>query len=1038
LEKILMVTFTKPAVAELESRIRQFVRRAYKYALNLETVNQSIRKIVDDAGKENSKAALKKAVRSLDQLSVMTIHSYCERSLMQYPFETSQSFDSEIASDISAIRDQVVNDYWRKKITTLEKDLYIHFTKVLTRGMIQNALNKALEDKEYTCGEVNEEDTLQQIKKALEETNTSCNNFENQIRDNFHSIKSKILTGHAANFLKENSKSPAQFIHAYIDGYKKGTQYIQKSFPVEYELYSRYHSGKAALDDLSSQYIYHLFKQAIEGMRDKVVKYKAEKSVIDFNDQIRLLHLAMNTGVVNQALASQYDAVFIDEFQDTDLHQYEIFSKLFSEKILFYIGDPKQSIFGWRKADIETYKRAKGAVDQIYSMNLNFRSTDELIKALNNFFSFENPFADTQIGYQPVERGLLDLGTMTENNACVEPFEIYGFKKKAEIESFVLNETSRLLYTKEIKINGDRIKPSDIAIIVRTNKEGQVYKKAFSRADIPAVTVDDAKVMSSDEAVIIRYIMEAVIQPSRGAINRVLLNPCFGKNTEDVERLNDEEHLDQFRELRSIWYGSGIYNMLFRFFDLYQVRVYSFKMGIDGQRILTNFYQIAEILHQAELQNKYTPNELWQWCNRAQSDDNDENEQRVESQDDAVKITTVHKCKGLTYKIIFAPHLDLNLTEYPIFDFREKGRYKFTHQPTDDQKKLWAEQTEQENRRLIYVALTRAQYKAYVCVNNTSFYKSSSIKNFPALTVQKQATIDIQAKVDDQISVKKDVAVFTPRPIPDIYIKNFFGIHSFSALSRAHFSAPFEKTELGEPGSYDQFIFQDLGRGANVGTALHSVFERLDFSNSGSWEQTLKEAAKYYPNILKEERFGLFRQLVTHVMNVELNCDKEKFALHQVTNEQKLSELEFCFALDKVNKTVINNILGEEADLTGEADIEGLMTGFIDLFFEHQGKYYILDWKSNFLGNNLVDYNKEGLSIAMKGSNYNLQYYIYTIALKRWLENKIQGFDYEVHFGGVIYLFLRGVRSENNSTGVFYARPSLENISELEKHFWPS
>ncbi len=1034
LEKILMVTFTKPAVAELESRIRKFVRQAYKYSLNIEIENQTIREVVDRSGKESSKNELIKAVQSLDQLSVMTIHSYCERSLMQYPFETAQSFDFEIATDISDIRDLVVDDYWRKKINTLDKDLYLHFTEFLTRRMIQDVLNKALEDKEYICGGIDEEAILKQIKESVQKTETARKTFENHIRENFQNIKGMVPTDrYAVNFLKNASISPLTFIEAYKDGYNKGTQYIQHSFPKEYDLCNGFMLEQKTLAELSHKFVYHLFKLAVDELTKKVVNYKADRRVIDFNDQIKLLHLAVNTGRVNTALASQYMAVFIDEFQDTDIHQYEIFSKLFSGKILFYIGDPKQSIFGWRKADIETYKSAKESVDNIYSMNLNFRSTGELINALNDFFSMDNPFADDQINYQQVERGLQNLGSMTENNADVEPLEIYGFNNKTEIEKFVVNAVRHLLVKEEININGERIRPSDIAIIVRTNREGRALKKSLSKADIPAVTIDNSKVMSSDEAETTRYLLETVMQPTRGAINRVLLNPCFGKNMKDVEELEDEKHLDQFRVLRSIWHDSGIYNMMFRFFDLYQVRKFGLEMGIEGQRILTNFYQIAEILHQAELQNKYTPNELWLWCKRAQNDNNDENEQRVESQDDAVKITTIHKCKGLTYKIVFAPFLDLIINEYPIFEFREQGEYKFTHQPDENQKKLWSEQIEQENRRLIYVALTRAQYKVYICINNSEKYNESSIKKFPLNNEKAWDTnvIDEGANIEPNESERPQ---FSNRPIPEIAIKNTFGIHSFSALSKAHHSAPFEKTLLGEPGHYDQFIFQDIGRGASVGTALHSIFERLDFNNTGSWDQTLKDASKYYPNIIKFERIDLFRQLVTHVMDVELNCDGEKFALNQVKNEHKLPELEFCFSLNKANKVKINALLGEEANLTGEADIEGLMTGFIDLFFRHNGKYYILDWKSNFLGNILEDYNHQGLSTAMKESNYNLQYYIYTVAMKRWLENRVPGVNYEKQFGGIIYLFLRGVRSKG-TTGIYFSKPSDEVIESLEQIF---
>jgi exodeoxyribonuclease V beta subunit len=274
--------------------------------------------------------------------------------------------------------------------------------------------------------------------------------------------------------------------------------------------------------------------------------------------------------------------------------------------------------------------------------------------------------------------------------------------------------------------------------------------------------------------------------------------------------------------------------------------------------------------------------------------------------------------------------------------------------------------------------------------------------------------------------------VFTPRPNPGIEIKNTFGIHSFSGLSKAHHSALFEIADLNEKDIYDQFIFQDLGRGASVGTALHSIFERLNFAEPETWEQTLKDASKYYSTIIKEESLDHFMQLVNHLMTTEIVCEGEKFALNRIKSAQKLPEMQFYFSMDSVNKTEINKILGEEADLEGEADIEGLMTGFIDLLFEYNGKYYILDWKSNQLGNSTENYNTAGMEEAMKGSNYNLQFMIYTVAVKRWLEKRVENFNYEKQFGGIIYVFLRGVR-EGSETGIFKTKPQADKIESLEK-----
>ncbi len=1032
-ENILMVTFTKAAVAELESRIRKFVRQAYRYASDRGTADQTIVAIVDSAGKENAGAELKKAVQSLDQLSVMTIHSFCEQCLTQYPFETRQSFRFDIATDISDITDLVVNDFWRRKITTLDLILFRHFSTSLTRDTIREVLIKALDDKEYIWEIIDEDDLLEQVLPFIASTEESLRNFENHIRQNFQSICSKEFSNKdAAKFIKKNSSSPSDFISSYVDGFKKGTKYIKDLFPDEYELYSEYVKQKGKLDELSNQYVYQIFGSAIEDLKARVASFKADRKVIDFNDQIKLLYQAVSEGHMNHVLSSHYDVVFIDEFQDTDNYQYEIFKGLFSEKIIFYIGDPKQSIYGWRKADIQTYLSARNDEDTIiYTMNRNFRSTPNLIEALNDFFSINDAFADPAINYHNVEAGLGNLGLMAERNVSVAPFDIYGFDNMSQIERFVVSEIGRIIGSGEFSINGRELKYSDIAVIVRKNKEGRKIKKALSRANIPAVTIDDAKVLGTDEAVIIRQLMEAVIKPQHGSINRVLLNPCFGIDIDLLLKLDDDIHLENFRALNKIWYESGIYNMIFRFLDLYQVRLFCLQVGIEGQRILTNLYHIAEILHQTELQKKSTPGELLSWCYLSKDDPNDEFQQRIESQDDAVQITTIHKCKGLTYKIVFAPFLDLKIAEFPIYEFREEGTYKFTHQPTDEQLGLWSNQTEQENRRLIYVALTRPQYKIYLCINNFWGFAKSSIKGFPIEKQVKWVEPENDAQPGPDPGPTRE-AEFSPRPLPEIQIKNTFGIHSFSALSKAHYSAPFEKQDLVDNDRYDQFIFQELGRGAKVGTALHNIFEHLNFNNPGEWMKALQDASKYWPRIIKEENLDLLRQLLVHVMNADISTGNDNLKLCNIKPAQKLPELEFFFSVDQVNKQALNEILGEEADLGGEADIDGLMTGFIDLVFEQNGKYYILDWKSNHLGNSVEDYGPAGLGLAMAGSNYNLQYMIYTVALKRWLATKIPDFDYDKHFGGVIYVFLRGVR-EKQTSGIFFTRPSLERVERLDK-----
>lgn len=381
-------------------------------------------------------------------------------------------------------------------------------------------------------------------------------------------------------------------------------------------------------------------------------------------------------------------------------------------------------------------------------------------------------------------------------------------------------------------------------------------------------------------------------------------------------------------------------------------------------------------------------------------------------------------------------------------DFKKDGKYYFTFNYSSlspEDQDLFKTQKEQENRRLIYVALTRPVYKCYISYMPRSYYgaikQSSMDELFGKYNNGNPDLINIADLSNIRIGIPerkfgitgKEKKKFFSRPSPAIEIKNTFGIHSYSELKSAHYTAPFEKAELGTPEDYNQFIFQDLGRGANIGTALHAIFERLDFGgDEESWKQTIKDASKYWSGILKEEKLDQFMQLLHNVMYADIPLVENGFSLKKIDAGHKLQELEFYFSLDRINKVEVNKLLGDEADLSGKADIEGLMTGFIDLLFEHNGKYYILDWKSNHLGNSTHNYDEEAMFEAMKGSSYDLQYMIYTVAMVRWLKSRNPAFDYEKHFGGIIYVFLRGARA-GKKTGIYTSRPDKEQIEELDK-----
>ena len=1085
IDKILMVTFTKAATAELELRIRKFVRMAYRYASAGHSCDKEITDLVDKAGKQNSLPRLKSALQSLDNLSVMTINSFCQKTIGEFTFETKQSFDFEIVTDDSLILKNATNRFVRETLNLLDYEQYKEITKDVKIEVMDKMLRNHLQEMRFLDAENYVE--LADIKKNKE---VKYKALKKAIEDNLHKIQASDIGPRTD--LGRNRSTAELFLPQFI---KYCCERKEKIKHFEFIYYPNGKEYAEACDNASQLYV-DFFKKASE----EIERIKKSKGLISYDDQIKTIHAAMGNDQFKTLLKEKYDAIFIDEFQDTDKYQYEIFNDVFKGKNLFYIGDPKQSIYGWRGADLDTYKMAKDEKDvSMHTLKTNYRSTSRLLEALQELMNFSgdsedsNMFMDGKIPFEPVKSGNKKLGDIKVNEKEVAPVTILKFSPNDfEVNYEKVASEVLMLLSGDNTLNGKKISPKDIGILTRTNEEARATKKVLAKLGIPSVLRDDKRVMSSDEASLVRYLIMAAINPQRGAIYRVInqtqfgFTPCplnareegkevitgtiEGQTLTELQKLDETIHIDFFLELRNILQKQGVYNMIARFLDIYGIRKRC-QNDPEGQRLLTNINHIAEILHKLERKAKLTPDELVVWLQRTQDDSNEEYQLRVESDDNAVQISTIFKAKGLQYNIIFAPFLSFFPRSYKngqVVSFKKQTpakddkvetqkEYVFTMKYTgleDTDKPLKPKQDEQENRRLIYVALTRAVYKCYISLtpktrkarngNETVVESSLSaiLSHFKGgcdlieeidLGQPETETQDQEEKLKKwEPMVQEGAPGFTPRH-PDLTtddMKAPLQVHSFSALNKKHFYAPFEKEELKE--AYEHFIFQELGRGANVGTALHSIFERLDFSNQGSWAQTLADSAKYYPNILKEEWKDHFHILLGHTMNTIISLDREAFKLSQITSPKKLPELQFNFSVNQANKEVINGYLGEDAHLGGDAGLEGLMTGFVDLLFEHNGRYYILDWKSNHLGNSLEYYNQKGLEEAMTANNYHLQYMIYTVAVKRWLESKIDGFDYDQHFGGVIYLFLRGVR-QDSTTGIFKTVPERKKIEELDK-----
>ena len=1077
IKEILMVTFTKAAVAELEERIRLFIRTAYQLSKNESIEDPAISKIVTDAIKANGEAEvsqlLRDAVIFLDETSVLTIHSFCQQTLTEFAFETNQLFGATLLQDTSLIVENAVNKFWRRYITSIPTPLLLQIKDNLIRENIIKIVKNNLDGKRY-----NNYDPLKENNLNEEYYNSTTNEIENfskqyelqksllyqSIIDNKETLKITCASDRYTNkSLLPLVDSPEEFV-AYMIG-KRESGYITKLFGDLLNTWDECEAIYLQKINCIGLLIDNIYYAAITEVSAGVKKYKLQNNQVSFDDLISNLHTAIvkkeNPALI-AALQNKYKAVFIDEFQDTDRQQYEIFKKAFNTNtILFYIGDPKQSIYAWRKADIATYFKAYDDVQRRYSMNENYRSSEAYIKAMNVFFqptadfdTFHYPPGEQSIQYIPVNSPATNTkGQLLFNEEECVPISINYQPNKPAIEYAVAAQVIELLSNKNLKIFKNNvyrsIKPSDIGILVRKNKEGNQIKTVLAKFGLPAITIGDAKVLESAEAKNILYILEAMMDISKSNINRALLASFTGFSTQQILLLQEEITIDLFKKYKLNWETDGIYNALMNFMTDFGVQQIVLKNSYEnGERTITNLYQLIELLYKIQTTKKLSALELISWLKRSIERNDvqgDEYEQRIENDEECIKIVTIHKSKGLEYNIVLAPFLDIvEMKKEEFCSYRtEEGEYLQLRkdQLTPAQLQTYQQQSEQENRRILYVALTRAVYKCFLYKstdakvrNSTLGFFTSAVSPTDHLLIEQQQNIEIppgfyyKTTVENKVNPQTDKVNFT------LQQENWQRM-SYTMLA-AEVDKPVKKNTAASPDEYDQFIFRELAKGSQTGNMLHFILETLHFTDNDKWGAVIETAIKRFAPAGKGLYELSLQQMLEHILNAPVQVENSTFKLAEVSFDKRIHEFEFDFPVKTFQAADLHSLTDKNTRINVKEryNLEGIMNGKIDMLFECKGKYFILDWKSTFLGDTLEQYAPAALNDAMNENNYHLQYLIYTLATKKYLESRIPDFDYEKDFGGVIYLFIRGMRTGTNN-GIFTNKPSLQQVEILEKIF---
>lgn len=1152
-DEILVVTFTEAATGELKERIRNRLKEAvhaFSGGPGSDAVICGLVKRYEDPGR--ALRILRAALRAFDQAAIFTIHGFCRRMLHENAFESGSLFDTELVTEQEALKKEIIYDFWRMHFYKASP-LFVNYA-VFNRCSPESLLSLLGNRLAHPCLKIIPQVEIPDSRQQ-EEQFKAC--FDN-IHKTWGSVKAEVeeilLCDKSLNRNRYRKAGIPSWIdlmdhYASSDG---NNPFLFKDF-VKFtasELRISVKKGHAppvhpffeACEELSTRQeaLKKVFEQRLIGLQGNLFRYaedelagrKTDKNIHFFDDLLLKLHDALK-GKGGEGLAksmrTRFKAALIDEFQDTDPIQYEIFTTAFGseDRTLFLIGDPKQAIYGFRGADIFAYMKAAKDVTYKHTLTENWRSEPGLINAVNAVFSrTDRPFVYEEILFKPaVPADGPKSGSFDPDQGSGPPLKLWlldpakaigsepgtTMTKKdalALIPKAVAAEISRLLIhgISDGACSEKRlVAEGDIAVLVRTNSEARLIQKALSDLNIPGVLYSKEDLFDSREAGEMETLLSGIFEPgNENRVKSALATDIIGIRGEELETLGQKDGAEWenrqagFKSYNDLWKQRGFLQMFRRLLSQENVLPRYITLP-EGERRTTNLLHLSEILHKTSVENKLDPAGLLNRLSEQMEKNTlgpDEHLLRLESDENAVKIVTVHKSKGLEYPVVFCPFAwqgsRIARSKEPFLFHDENDEMRLTLDLGSEQRdrhRVFAEkELLAEDIRLLYVALTRAKSRCYLVWGrikdaDTSaiaylFHQPGSLEGVSDAVGEKSGCLeDMSAELESVRLAARGHIGLADMPLPPAEKRPPFteedqtlirpdfkgnivyrwGIASFSSLT-SHRQARDETADRDAISDHKDYgVFDKSGqrerirdifsfpRGVKAGIFMHDIFEHLDFA-----EKDISFGKKLVGDKLKQYGFkdhwlDTIYNMVTNVLSTPLNTGSKELRLSYISNKNRLNELEFYFPLKTISPERLRLIFEETtgtafapAKAMGRLDFSptnGFMRGFIDLVFEWQDHFYLVDWKSNFLGTQAVDYDQKSLKAAMDKGAYLLQYTIYTLALDQYLGLRLPAYSYEKNFGGIFYIFLRGVNPQMGPDfGIYRAMPAPELINALREN----
>ncbi|ANZ22647.1 exodeoxyribonuclease V subunit beta [Buchnera aphidicola (Diuraphis noxia)] len=823
-------------------------------------------------------------------------------------------------------------------------------------------------------------------------------------------------------------------------------------------------------------------------------KEKNKQSLLGFNDLLSiLLKNIQKEKYLKNLISKKYPVTFIDEFQDTNIEQYKIFDLIYKntkKTALFLIGDPKQAIYSFRGADIFSYLYVQKKVKKHYYLDTNWRSSIKMCNSINYlFFQNKNPFIFKDILFKPVlpccknskmdfqikkiSQSSLSFFMPQEKTINIEDYQIWIAKQCANEISYWLNGAKNDKVKIITKKGEQTLKSSDIAILIRNEQEAHIIQEELKKLNILSFYSSSKKsIFHTSEAQELLWILESILEPTNKklleqSIATNILNTIFFEIKTQETIKHSYQIIEKLYKYKNIWNTKNIFHMIKTIILDYQKCLNDSKVEVKYQNNL-NVLHIAELLLE-KFKFFYKKKYLITWLEKKI------NNKKLPSyseciknfdESQSVKIITIHKSKGLEYPIVWIPFsINFNKSKLPLYHNKKNFKIFFDIDKNNTSLKKADKERLAEDIRFLYVAITRSILHCSIGIacltkkrkkntNNSDIHLSALgyiIQNGNPMNYENLMSHLNELKKNNIIEIKQKTIKFKLSeekkhyfysiPSPKILnrkINHSYDITSFTTLIQENKSLVYNNDKIIETHFSKKKKLQNYNlnihnfpSGKTSGILIHYILKNLNILN--------KSHLNWFVNILDEYNISkkwskTLMSWIYDIINTPLS--NQKIILSQL-KKLYVAELEFFLPIKNILcSEKINNIIKSFDSLSVFTPkiffnpVSEILKGCIDLMFFWDNKYYIIDYKSNWLGSNNRYYSDQCIKKEMIKKRYDLQYQIYTIAINKYLETRIKNYDYKNHFGGVFYIFLRGINNQKNN-GVFYTLPNYSLVKNL-------